>query len=387
MGQAAEVVEEHLKKKRTCRSLLTVNNVITVGCSDVHLGGRGLRLLVPLRNVGLRRRVVVGRLAVLVQIQGTVDLRPDGNDKVDQAEEHVGHHEGVHRAEDRGHDLLAELLPRACDRAGVDAVGRGVRRHGAVGAVRDRPQEDGAHEAAHAVHAPDIQGIVEAEDLPELAAAVAEQRGHHAQHKRSPRLNEARRRRHGRQARDGANAEAHEARPAETDPVDHEPEEQRHGGRDLRVHCCGHGDAARGQRGASVEAEPSEPEQRRAQGDEGHVVRQGVLLVLLRAFAHQQEARKRREARGDVHHDAAREVLHAPLGQEAAAPDPVAPGRIDEDEPEGDEEQVGFEAEAIREAPRHQRGGDHREHALVCCEQQAWDLPHDDLPVNHQLLR
>lgn len=41
-------------------------------------------------------------------------------------------------------------------------------------------RQDGSDPAAHAMHAPDVQGIVEAELLDELTASVAEEGGHEA---------------------------------------------------------------------------------------------------------------------------------------------------------------------------------------------------------------
>jgi len=48
-----------------------------------------------------------------------------------------------------------------------------------------------------------------------------------------------------------------------------------------------------------------------------------------------------------VHGNAAREIEHAPLGQQTAAPDHVDEGEVDKDQPTHQEQQVGAEAQAI----------------------------------------
>ena len=73
--------------------------------------------------------------------------------------------------------------------------------------------------------------------------------------------------------------------------------------------------------------------------------------------------------RGDpgdgVHHDAAREVEHAPLLQQAAAPDHVDEGEVDEQQPANEEDQVGAEPHAVGERAGDQGRGDDGEHHLV----------------------
>ena len=46
----------------------------------------------------------------------------------------------------------------------------------------------------------------------------------------------------------------------------------------------------------------------------------------------------------------------------ARAPDPMAEGSVDQHDPQGDEEEVGGEAEAVGEGASHERRRDHRKH-------------------------
>ena len=55
-------------------------------------------------------------------------------------------------------------------------------------------------------------------------------------------------------------------------------------------------------------------------------------------------------------------------------PEPVGDGAVDEDEPEGDEEQVGGEADAVREGAGDERGGYDGEHHLIAGEDERRDF-------------
>ena len=76
--------------------------------------------------------------------------------------------------------------------------------------------------------------------------------------------------------------------------------------------------AVRGQRAARVEAEPAEPEQARAQHRHRQVVRLHLLLAQADPVAEHRRRDQRRDAGGDVHDGAAREVERAELAQPAA---------------------------------------------------------------------
>lgn len=114
--------------------------------------------------------------------------------------------------------------------------------------------------------------------------------------------------------------------------------------------------------------------------------RRAIRVSILGAL--EEEAGEGREAGRHTHHDAAGEVLHAALGEHAAAPDPMAPRRVDDGQSHRDEEEdVCLEAKAVCEASRHQRGRHDGEHALVGHEQQpgicaTTTLPSIDNPLD-----
>mmetsp|Transcript_16631 Transcript_16631/g.22888 ORF Transcript_16631/g.22888 Transcript_16631/m.22888 type:complete len:516 (+) Transcript_16631:344-1891(+) len=340
-------------------------------------------------GVGLVRGVCL--LTVLVEVKAPLLGWHNRHEEVQALEEHEGDNHGVGRAEESGHSLLTELLPRAGDRARVHTPGRSREprafRRGALTGVRKHAQQNCADEATHAMHTPDVQGVIEAQPPGILAARVAEHGGDNAQHEGPPGLDETGSGSHRGQACDGANAKAHELRPAKAVPVNAEPHQQCNGGCDLRIHCCCNCHAAARQRRAAVEAEPAEPQECRAKRHEGNVVRfRGLAIRGRGTLAHHEQARQSGEARGNVYHNAACEVKDSPLRHPAAAPHPVAEGRVDQDHPEHDEDRVGLEAKAVRKGACHQGRRDHREHALVGHEERPRDAVNEDLALPHQRL-
>ena len=196
--------------------------------------------------------------------------------------------------------------------------------------------------------------------------------------------------RHGTRGRRGfvtgdrADADADEGGLLHLDPVDDHPDEERRRRGDLRVdRRKGAARAGRVVR-AAIEAKPAEPKERRAEGDKGDVVRLvgGLLLGDLHARAKAVDGSEGREAGGRVHDDAARKVPNAPASHPAAAPHPVAEGRVDENDPEGDEDEVGREADAVGERARHERRRDDREHALVAREDKGRNAGDHRSPID-----
>ena len=119
------------------------------------------------------------------------------------------------------------------------------------------------------------------------------------------------------------------------------------------------------ERAAGVEAEPAEPQQRRAHDGHGQVVRLHRLVPVAAALAEHDRADERGDARGDVHDGAAGEVERAELLQPAAvAPDPVGERVVDEGRPEHGEQQEGRELHALGEGAGDQRRRDDGEHHL-----------------------
>ena len=93
-------------------------------------------------------------------------------------------------------------------------------------------------------------------------------------------------------------------------------------------------------------------------------MRRDLLAGGERAFADDEDRRQRRHTRAQMHDDAASEINHAPLREEAAAPDPVDEGDVDQQAPEHEEDEVRLEADAVGESAGDQRGGDDGEHQL-----------------------
>ena len=113
-------------------------------------------------------------------------------------------------------------------------------------------------------------------------------------------------------------------------------------------------------RRVTYKAKPAKPEHRGAQSDKRDVVRRVVdfLALNLGTRAEDVDGSEGGEAGGGVHDDATRKVPDAPRAHPAAAPDPMAEWRVDDDDPNRDEDEVGGEAEAVGEGAGHERGGD-----------------------------
>ena len=302
-------------------------------------------------------------------VEGLVDVRHlllgrlQAQAEADEPEEEDGGDVRVDGGDDGRHELLPEELAAPS-------------RPAAHARVREDAHKHGAERAAHAVHAPHVESVVPTRAVLELAAAVAEDGGEDAHDEGRPRADEAGARRDRGESGDGAHAETDERRLAVAQPLDANPDSEGGGGGDLGVDGGVGGAAGRGEGRAAVEAEPAKPQHRRAQGHKGDVVRLLVHLGTLDggAGAEDVDGGKGGEAGGGVDDDTARKVPHAPLAHPAAAPHPVAKGRVDEDDPQADEDEVRGEAQAVGEGSRHEGGGDDGEHALVAGEDQAGDV-------------
>ena len=315
----------------------------------------------------LDRVLVVRVLAVQRRVEPLLDLLLRGQHRrheVDQLEQRERDHEGVGGAAEARRHLLAEEGPATRGHAAADHV------------VAERAEQDRADEAAHAVHAPHVQGVVPGENLAQLHAAVAEGPRDRANQEGGPGPDEAGARGDGGQARDAAYAGADERRLAEVEPLNEHPDHHGHGRGDRRVDEGEDGLAVRGQGRATIEAKPAEPEHAGTEGDEGAVVRdlgdEALLLRRVLAGADGEDRGEGGEARRDVDDDAAGEVAHAPDGEEArGVPDPVDKGAVDEDQPEADEEQVRRKLNAVREGAGDQGRRDDGKHHLVARKEES----------------
>ena len=81
------------------------------------------------------------------------------------------------------------------------------------------------------------------------------------------------------------------------------------------------------------------------------------------------EHRSERGKTGDgMHHDAAREIEHAPTRKQAAAPDHVREGVINEQLPEDEKGKVGLKGDSIDEGAGNEGRRNDGEHHLVSHE-------------------
>ena len=82
-------------------------------------------------------------------------------------------------------------------------------------------------------------------------------------------------------------------------------------------------------------------------------------------LAHVKHTGQSRDAGNVMNHNTAGEIQYAPLRQNAAAPDHVDEGEVDEGEPTGQEEHVSLEGHPVSEGSGDQRRGDNGKHHLV----------------------
>ena len=120
--------------------------------------------------------------------------------------------------------------------------------------------------------------------------------------------------------------------------------------------------AVHADRGGAVEAEPAEPEDEHAQGGDGKVMAENrpglsVLSVLADAGSEHLRADQRADAADHMHGRGAGKVMEAHFGQPAAAPDPVAGDRINEQGDRSGINTVGGEFRALRHGAGYDRGG------------------------------
>mmetsp|Transcript_85910 Transcript_85910/g.229178 ORF Transcript_85910/g.229178 Transcript_85910/m.229178 type:complete len:350 (-) Transcript_85910:588-1637(-) len=256
----------------------------------------------------LDRVLVVGQLVVQAHVQPRPQLVLGGDDwcdEVDEGEDEVGHGAGVEGGPDRRAELFAEegaAAPHA-----VDAL------------VGQAAQQRAAQQAARAMHAPHVEGIVELEGLAQLDGGVAPRPRHAAHQEGGPRPDVARGAADGGQPTHQPDARAHQAGLAGVMLLDGEPGEHAGAGRDARVgqRVCRH--SVRLAPRSAVEAAPAEPQDAHAERDEGAVVGgvgdEAVVLRVEVAASREQHGAQRRPPRSNVHHNAPREVPHAPLEQ------------------------------------------------------------------------
>ena len=177
------------------------------------------------------------------------------------------------------------------------------------------------------------------------------------------------------------------------DPFHQRPRHHRRGRGQEGVDEGDRGDAAGFQRRAGVEAEPADPQDRRADHGQGQVVRLDRLAPVADALADHVRADQAGDRGIDVHDGAAGEIQRAlgeqeaRLGQHAVdrvgagerirageEPDHVRHRQVGEGEPQHGEQQHAGELHAFGERADDQRAGDAGERALEHEERQFRDV-------------
>ena len=292
-----------------------------------------------------------GRLAVLAEVEALDFLivrHAHRDDQVGDLVEHQRADERVDRDDHQGDQVVDEGLGFAVVEAEV--LGEDAGR-------------DHAHHAADAVAGEDVEGVIQARLGFPVDGDVADHAGDQADDHALADPDEARGRGDGDQADHRADAGAEGRRLLAHHPVPEHPAEHGRGRGGVRG-GEGHGGRAVGPQGrAGVEAEPPEPEHARAEQHERDVGRGvGVVIDVALAAPEEEGPGEGGEAGRHVDDRAAREVLHAPLVQEAlGVPGPVGQRRVDHQAEQDHEQQVGREPHPLRERAGDERGGDDRE--------------------------
>ena len=283
---------------------------------------------------------------------------------IDHLEDNKRHHEGIaHSSAD------ADELPAQLARFPVNEASAASNRGDGKDARRER-----APGAAHAVHADDIERVVQFQPDPQLDRAVAERSGADTNRDRRHRIDESCGRCNRHQASNSACCRPNCAGLAVELPAQEHPghhcRRRRDEGDDEGVGR----NAVRTERAACIKAKPAEPEQRRAQEHERDVVRLHRVFAVASALSVEQRRHKSRSARVDVHDRSTGEVERAVLEQPAAvSPDPVGDRRIDDERPDRHEEQERAKLRPFREGARDERRRDDGERHLKDHEHQVWN--------------
>src|SRR5918998_1291511 len=296
---------------------------------------------------------------VLVDIQAVellVGLDPDADGGLEGREDRERGEEDEPAAGDDAEGLDAELVKAAAvEEAGLADRGQGRGREEAAG--------ERAPDAAHAVRGDGAERVVHPDPVDEHERRVHDYARYKADDYGGPGCYEGAGGGDGDECRDGAVA-AH----ADVDVLavhvahGHGAEDaggSREGGGERDVGDLG---ACR-HRGAGVEAVPADPKDQDAENRQRHVVagdvdRTALVVVLAEPGAEEQGTGERGHGAREVDDRRAGEVLHAELGEPAAAPDPVPDQRGEQARENHGEDHVDGELRPLEHGAPHDGEGD-----------------------------
>ena len=267
----------------------------------------------------------------------------------------------IHQAQRRG--LTIGQLERVVHRSGGEDSG-----------------QQAANEAANAVDAKSIQGIVITQlVLHQHHHVEADKTGDEADNRARNRSHKASALGDGGQAGDGAGDGPQRARLAALDSLGHHPRHSSGGGCEVRGDKCTGGQRRGAQRASGVETKPADPEHAGSDKAENQTVRHHPFLRVAAAFPDHDGRQEGRKAGRDVDDRASREVEYRnPATEERIqvatfAPNHVRDRDIHKEKPEHREHHHGMKSDALRKGPGDKRGRDDGEHHLVGHEGEVRD--------------
>ena len=309
-----------------------------------------------------------------------------------QSEDHLDDHRDDDGRHDRDGKSDADRRELTCDESALvereSAVGTGLGQAVLPGVIGEEEVwvgvsggeeagQDGTESSPHSVDPEGVEGVVIAElAFDDADKEVRNHPGENADQHGTAGGDETAGGSDHDQATNDPGAKAEHAGLATVEVFDQRPHEAGSGGCKGGCHEGVRGNAVGGQRGASVEAIPADPEHSGADHAKHHAVGCHLFLGVAVALAQDNAENQGRPAGGHVDHGAAGEVDRGDLGvavpdtvhQAGATPDHVGHREINHHHPEGDEGHDRIELHALSDSTDDQRRRDDREHQLIHCE-------------------
>ena len=233
--------------------------------------------------------------------------------------------------------------------------------------------QDVANHTTNTVDGEDVKSIVNTNQELELGGEVAADTADDTNNNGTVSGDEAGGRGNTNEARNGTGAEADGAPLLLKTVVEEDPGKTTHAGRQVGDVASEDGLEVHAERGTTVEAEPTNPQEDGAENNVSDVVRavrKTVVLVVASALAEHQRVGKSASARGNVDGTATSKVVAGQVVQPAVAvPCPVCDRVVDNGGPDEDEDEGGQNATTVRNGTNGKGWRDGGEHALVEHEQ------------------